>query len=126
MVVAAAVALSGTFAAAAPANAAMVNNCFSERVCLFENTTYTGSGYTLPSWPCASSLPGFNDKASSVYNNSGVSMKFFQDTNGGGKYIVVKPYSGIADLRSVNIFNADHTVFGWNTLNDRISSACPA
>ncbi|SNY69884.1 Peptidase inhibitor family I36 [Paractinoplanes atraurantiacus] len=65
-----------------------------------------------------------NDKASSVWNNTDRGVRFYQDTNQGGKYIHINPHDGRGDLSSVLIYNADGSVFGTNTMNDRISSAC--
>jgi Peptidase inhibitor family I36 len=104
-----------------------VNGCPEQKVCLWPDTAYKGAGYQAPSWPSVSSLKpaGFNDKASSLYNNTALTMRFYQDENGGGKYVIVGPYSGIADLRTVYLYNPNGTVFGYNTLDSRISSLYP-
>ncbi|MFF5075646.1 peptidase inhibitor family I36 protein [Actinoplanes sp. NPDC000266] len=121
--VALAVTLAGVFGAAVPAQAAGAN-CDNGYFCLFADTNYAGTRTLLAGGACATNVGSANDKASSVYNNTGYTVRFYQDTNLGGKYILVAAHSGASALSSVVIYNADGTFFGINTLNDRISSAC--
>jgi hypothetical protein len=123
MSVALGVTLAGVLGAAVPAHAAGAN-CGSGYYCLFSDKMYAGTRTLLPGGACTTNVGSANDKASSVYNNTGSSVRFYQDTNLGGKYIMVAPRTGVSDLGSVRIFNADGSLFGTNTMNDRISSAC--
>lgn len=110
----------------APANAA-ASDCGSNGICLFQDTYYGGRMLDITRiGACIENLKGweFNDITSSVINNSSTTIRLYQDTNHGGKYVRLLPGERIANLSSIVIYNNDGSWFGVNTFNDRTSSTC--
>ncbi|BCL26188.1 peptidase inhibitor family I36 protein [Streptomyces aurantiacus] len=121
-----AIMMGGAIFGAAPAQAA---GCPADSLCLYNDTDYEGIEYDFRSRLGCITLNAVlngqaNDRASSLYNNTGLVQRLYQDYEEGGKYIKISPGQAYADLRSIGIWNADHSYAGVNTFNDRISSFC--
>jgi hypothetical protein len=81
---------------AAPAAQAAKSDCDANRVCLWEDDHAGGELKQYSSSMC--SLPGFNDKASSVYNNTSHTVRLYDDKDLKDRVVVLAPGKTIADL----------------------------
>lgn len=78
-------------ASAGPANAA-IQDCPSNRACGWINTNY---GNPVGAWASnSSSLPGFSNNISSVYNKRPYSVGWYTDPGYNGRVWAVSPSSG--------------------------------
>jgi hypothetical protein len=89
---------------------AAIGDCPSNRFCLWQHSDYSGRG--VPFTGGANAPAGFNDAASSVYNNTNRKWCLYLDANFTGERIVVG-----AGARSRDLSNQE--------FNDRTSSARP-
>ncbi|MFJ5265874.1 peptidase inhibitor family I36 protein [Streptomyces sp. NPDC088387] len=107
---AATLATSAGLGAAAPASAA-ASDCNGYQLCLFTDANYGG---TLIRWnylPAGGTLPSDHDSVSSIVNNSGSNICFYEHPGYGGLKFTVGPWQKWA------------TVPDW--INDKISSLTP-
>lgn len=112
-VVVAAIAIVGI--TALPASASAAGNCPSSALCLYVNAgggapsiTYnTGGGVGCHNIPTA-----YNDAVSSLWNNSGHTVTFWQDANCTGFWINVTRYNGTG-IENLSGTGLNDTITSW-------------
>ncbi|MEV0219109.1 peptidase inhibitor family I36 protein [Streptomyces sp. NPDC050704] len=75
---------------------AAIGDCPSNRFCLWQHSDYSGRG--VPFTGRANAPAGFNDAASSVYNNTNTTWCIFSDANYGGSHRTIGPGGRSRDL----------------------------
>ncbi|MEW1569822.1 peptidase inhibitor family I36 protein [Streptomyces sp. NPDC093509] len=120
--------IGGGLVAATPANAA-ASQCPQGKVCLFHDKNFGGEMY-ITDGTCVPSLQGesfpgnyptVNDSVSSIVNNSGYTLRLFQNSGFGGRWTIA--YAQVADFtQGLTIYNSDGTTSSSTSFNDQLSS----
>ncbi|MEU1621120.1 peptidase inhibitor family I36 protein [Streptomyces sp. NPDC005722] len=118
-----AVAATGATLSASPAAAA--DNCRAGYLCLYSQTNFpygAGAGYIVGNGVSNSDLryahypennDVVNDSISSVINNTGHTIRLYENTGYQGRYINVAPGGRIADMKkkALVVFHGDGSIF---------------
>ncbi|MDG4758649.1 peptidase inhibitor family I36 protein [Micromonospora sp. WMMD710] len=114
----AALAVASPAAAATPA-------CEANTICLWEHKNWEGQKVSLPR--CTPSLGGFDNKASSFYNNTGLYLRLYENNDYSGRYIEIPAgfsYWNLHD-RKFTVRHANGELFASpGEFNDVTSSVC--
>lgn len=83
-------------AAAIPVIGNGLNSCPANRVCVWEHANYANAGRAISGNVAYLGEVAINDAISSVFNNTGVPVRFYVHANYQGGVLVVQPYTAIA------------------------------
>jgi hypothetical protein len=99
----------GAMAVTAGTASADINVCKGGYVCLFDNDNFNGDSYRTVAGG-SFNVPGFfNDRTTSVFNNSGINYCFFKDANFSGLSFGLN--AGVRTSNVGTVFNDSITSF---------------